>query len=84
MMRETTADRESVTSMQVLDFADDITLLSNNHRDIQEKIHRLTIKANSIGPQVNTKKTKLVKQNTKITRPITANHMPVIEIKEFI
>ena len=74
---------ELTTTLEDLDFADDIVLLSSSHKDMQEKINSLILKANTIGMKINIGKTKLLKQNARNEQPITINGIPVEEVKEF-
>jgi hypothetical protein len=44
-----------------LDFADDITLLSHSHQQMQEKLTQVERRAVETGQSINTKKTKVLK-----------------------
>ena len=58
--------RWTLTSiLEDLDYADDIGLLSNRHKDMQEKMDKLTRTAPQIGLKLNTAKTKLMRINNK-------------------
>jgi hypothetical protein len=48
------------TTLEDLDFADDLALLSENHQDAQEKTIRLHYFASQIGLQINSSKTKIM------------------------
>ncbi|KAI0228948.1 putative uncharacterized transposon-derived protein F52C9.6 [Lamellibrachia satsuma] len=67
--------RWTLTSiLEDLDYADDIGLLSNRHKDMQEKMDKLTTTAPQIGLKLNTAKTKLMRIN-KTDNPITINNI---------
>ena len=62
--------RWTLTSiLEDLDYADDIGLLSNRHKDMQEKMDKLTTTAPQIGLKLNTAKTKLMRFNNKTDNP---------------
>ena len=46
-----------------LDYADDIGLLSSRHKDMQERMDKLTTTAPQIGLRLNTAKIKLTRNN---------------------
>ena len=50
-------------TVEDLNFADDIVLLSQRHSDSQVKTSRMTSAAKSIGLKVNIKKTKVLRKN---------------------
>jgi hypothetical protein len=89
LMRETTKDKRreiqwTLTSViEDLDFADDIGLLSNRHQDIQEKIQRLSDTASSIGLNINSGKTKYLKNNTTVNNPVKISNQEVEKVTEF-
>jgi hypothetical protein len=89
MIKETTAEKPrgiqwTLTSfLEDLVFADDITLLTHSFKNMQEKTNVMIEKASNIGLKVNTKKTKLLKQNTVNTGHIIVNDFPVHEVDEF-
>ncbi|KAL9954136.1 hypothetical protein ACROYT_G041634 [Oculina patagonica] len=73
LMRRTTAGKKRgiqwtlTTTLEDLDFAEDIGLLSNRHNDNQE----------------NVRKTKLMKLNTTKNQPVTINNQQLEEVNEF-
>ena len=71
------------TTLEDLDYADDIGLLSNRHQDIQAKSDSLLTTASSIGLKMNTKKTKLMRKNTFNNNPIIINGNSIDEVTEF-
>jgi hypothetical protein len=48
-----------------LDFADDIALLFHSHQQMQEKLTQVERRAAETGLSINSKKTKVLKSNTK-------------------
>ena len=81
LMIETTKNgnrgiRWTLTSiLEDLDYADDIGLLSNRHKNMQEKMDKLTRTALQIGLKLNTAKNKLMRINNKTENPITINNI---------
>ena len=65
------------TLTSILDYADDIGLLSSRHKDMQEKMDKLTTTAPQVRLKLNTAKTKLMKNNYKTDNPITINNSNV-------
>lgn len=69
VMRNTTSDIPRVirwgtlTTLEALDFADDIVLFSHSHQHIQDKTHRLHEYAGNIGLKINAKKTEVMTLN---------------------
>ncbi|KAI0218752.1 hypothetical protein LSAT2_029555 [Lamellibrachia satsuma] len=61
--------------LEDLDYADDIGLLSSRHKDMQEKMDKLTTTTPQIGLKLNTAKTKLMRINYKTYNPITINNI---------
>ncbi len=77
VMRNTTGDKKRgiswtlFSSLEDLDFADDIALLSSKQDHIQEKTDRLCQHADQVGLGINAKKTKLMCINTPPTAKVT-------------
>ena len=71
------------TQLEDLDYADDIALLSSKHQHMQEKTERLCKHAESIGLQINTDKTKVLRINNKETNPITIKGRSVEDVDTF-
>lgn len=69
VMRNTTSDIPrgirwgTFTTLEDLDFADDIVLFSHSHQHIQDKTHRLHEYAGNIGLKINAKKTEVMTLN---------------------
>lgn len=72
-MRNTTSDIPrgirwgTFTTLEDLDFADDIVLFSHSHQHIQDKTHRLHEYAGNIGLKINAKKTEVM--TLKVNNP---------------
>ena len=71
------------TSLEDLDFADDITLLASSHKDMQEKLNRLISFASNVGLKLNKNKTKLIKQNAGSNQPIKIDNTEVEIVNNF-
>ena len=90
IMKRTTNGRNNgiqwtlLTQLDDLDFADDLALLSHNHRQMQNKTNRLVEESAKVGLQINTKKTELMKINTTSNTPVTAREEPIKEVESFV
>jgi len=66
VLRQTTADTPrgirwgTFSTLEDLDFADDLALLSHTHQHIQEKTTRLRMFSNQIGLRINTRKSEVM------------------------
>ena len=67
-----------------LDFADDITLLSHRHRDIQELTNDLATTGKHICLNINAGKTKILKVNSKSNKPILLDTIRIEEVSNFV
>ena len=72
------------TQLDDLDFADDLALLSHNHRQMQEKTSRLETTSARTGLRINKKKTEVMRINATVNAPITVNGEPVKEVESFV
>jgi hypothetical protein len=63
-----------------LDFVDDIALLSHSHQQMQEKLTQVERRAAETGQSINTKKTKVLKSNTKTRGDLTVNGQNLEEV----
>ena len=61
------------TQLDDLDFADDLALLSHNHRQMQEKTSQLETTSARTGLKINKKKTEVMRINAIVNAPITVN-----------
>ena len=74
IMRKTTRRKRGIQwgldTMEDLDFADDLALLSTSRRNLQQKTNQLEVYANRTGLHTNTAKTKVMKIKTGDNQPI--------------
>ena len=74
IMRKTTRRKRGIQwgldTMEDLDFADDLALLSTSRRNLQQKTHQLEVHAKRTGLHTNTAKTKVMKIKTGDNQPI--------------
>ena len=54
-----------MTSLEDLDFADDLALLSRRIQDMGDKTRALEEQGAKVGPKINATKTKLMRMGTK-------------------
>ena len=87
VMRQTTADQPRgirwtlFSTLEDLDFADDLALLLHTLQHMQEKPSRLCIYAQQVGLKVSLKKTKLMMLNVSNPAAVKVNgeHLPTAE-----
>ena len=70
-------------TLEDLDFADDIVLLSHRHGDSQVKTTRMAAAAKSIGLKVNANKTKILRVNANNQQPIQIYQEDIEDVQEF-
>lgn len=70
--------------LEDLDFADDISLLSHTHQQMQHKIHALAETARRTGLFKNTCKTKAMRFNTAQIAPVILEDQPLEEVDSFV
>lgn len=79
VMRKTTEDSSQgirwslFSTLDDLDFADDLALLSHTHQHMQEKTTRLQKHGQQIGLRISTKKTETMTLNVKRPAPVQVN-----------
>ena len=89
VMKETALGEKSgikwtfTETLDDLEFADDISLLSHRYSDIQRKSDELARNAGKIGLQINTNKTKMLRNNRQTADPITIGGRDIEEVTEF-
>lgn len=89
VMRRTTEDtprgiRWSLFStLEDLDFADDLALLSHTHQHIQEKTSRLQTFGQQVGLRISTKKTEAMTLNVNTPAPVKANGTDLQQTNQF-
>ena len=90
IMKTTTTGRNNgiqwtlLTQLDDLDFADDLALLSHNHRQMQDKTSRLAETSAGTGLSINLKKTELMKINSTVDTPVTVEGESIREVQSFI
>ena len=73
----------ATTTLEDLDFADDIALLSHRHQDMQEKTDAMATTAGNLGLKVSTKKTKGMRMNARVQENIKLNGDEIEEVDNF-
>ena len=73
----------ATTTLEDLDFADDIALLSHRHQDMQEKTDAIATTAGNFGLKVSTKKTKGMRMNARVQENIKLNGDEIEEVDDF-
>ena len=73
-----------LSSLEDLDYADDIALMSHRHQDIHQKTESLSDIASTIGLKVNKKKTQVMRINTTSNAPVTLDGTPIEDVQEFV
>ena len=72
-----------MTVLQNPDYGDDIGLLSSKHQDAQQKAERLSKTANTIGLNVNAKKTQVMRKSTRVNDPVMIDGKHLEDFEEF-
>ena len=73
----------ATTTLEDLDFADDIALLSHRHQDMQEKTDAMSTTAGSLGLKISAKKTKSMRMNARVHDNIRLNGENIEEVSDF-
>lgn len=90
VMKNTTSDKARgikwtlFSSLEDLDFADDIALLASRHDHMQEESSRLNHYGKQIGLEINIPKTKDMRINTKSEADITIDGTAIKKVEDFI
>ncbi|VDP73307.1 unnamed protein product [Schistosoma curassoni] len=66
-----------------LNFADDLTLLTHTHQQMQRKATRVAAASASVGLNIYKGKSKIIKYNTENTKPITLDEEAVEQVESF-
>ena len=88
-MKETTLRTKAGTkwtftaTLDDLDFADDISLLSHRHGDVQSKSENRARHAGKLRLKINTKKTKSLRNNSQKADPIMIEGHIIEDVTEF-
>ena len=89
VMRKTTSDRVRgirwtlLSTLEDLDFADDLALLSHTHQHMQEKTTRLGMFAQQVGLKISRKKTEVMMLNVSNPSPVKVNGEDLQKTEEF-
>ena len=71
------------TKLEDLDFADDLALLSSKYRDIQLKTQKLHDNASQVGLKININKTKVMRLNPNVQKPVKINENEIEDVNTF-
>jgi sorting nexin-29 len=71
------------STLEDLDYADDVGLLSSRHQDMQEKTTIFKETAEYLGLKINKKKSKVMKINNRTDTPIKIDNEPLEETETF-
>ena len=71
------------TSLEDLDFADDLALLSHRIQDMRDKTRALEVLSAKVGLKINATKTKLMRIGTKRGDGVSVAGEPIDEVDEF-
>ena len=85
VMKKTTDSKRGITwsiftTLEDLDFADDIALLSSRHSDMQEKTERLS----QLGLQLNANKTEEMRFNVTSSNKLKVDGKEIKQVDKFI
>ncbi|KAL9982039.1 hypothetical protein ACROYT_G010825 [Oculina patagonica] len=72
------------STLEDLDFADDIVLISSKYEHIQNKTNRLVDNAGRVGLKLNAHKCKAMRMNTRIEDKVTIGREEVEDVEEFV
>ena len=90
VMRNTTKDKKRgiqwtlLTTLEDLDFADDLALLATSNSHQQEKTDRLDHYSSKVGLAISNPKSKTMSINTKSITPITIKGENLEEVDDFV
>ena len=89
MRRTTEGQRNGIrwnctTTLEDLDFADDIVLLSSKHQQIQDKTNRLVDNAGRVGLKLNAQKRKVMRTNARREDKVMIERKEVEDVEEFV
>ena len=72
-----------MTVLEDLDYADDIGHLPSKHQDAQQNAGRRSKAADTIGLNVNTKKTHVQRKNARVNDPVMIDGKQLEDAEEF-
>jgi hypothetical protein len=89
VMRNVNRDRRGirwglVDGLEDLDFADDLCLLSEAHREMQAKLGDLTKEAGKVGLAINVKKAKALRVNMNKKEPFMLRDESIEDVESFV
>ena len=71
------------TKLEDLDFADDLALIASKYQDIQRKTANLKCNAERIGLKINTRKTKIMRFNTRMEERVRLDEERLEDVEQF-
>ncbi|XP_063419902.1 uncharacterized protein LOC134705061 [Mytilus trossulus] len=83
MAEETVFNGTMFTLMDDLDFADDIALLYDNHKQMQDKLEQVEKRAGETGLSINNNKIKVLKSNTKVLVSLMVKTQALEKVESF-
>ena len=83
VMKETALGDKSGIKWTFTDTLDDLDFADDRYSDIQRKSDELARNAGKIGLQINTNKTKMLRNNSQTADPITIGGRDIEEVTEF-
>ena len=72
-----------LSTLEDLEYADDIVLLSSKYQDIQQKTENLKKTACTLGLRINTHKTKTLRNNKSNNTPVITEEEELEDVQEF-
>jgi len=90
IMKETTREQRNGIQWKLgeqledLEFADDISLVSSNNQQMQDKTAQLTANSIKLGLRRNVSKTKVMKVNCTNSRPVKTRDTILEEVTSFV
>ena len=90
VMKEATRDKgrgirwRFTTTLEDLDYADDIALVSSRFQDIQEKTTRVDKTARSVGLKINQGESKVLRINNRNENPVAVDGRDLEDVQKFV
>ena len=72
-----------MTTLEELDFTEDLTLLCHSHQQMQEKTSEIAAISSRMGLNVNKDKTKILKVNAVSVEPVKVEGNEIEEVETF-
>ena len=70
-------------TLEDLDFADDLALLSHTHQHTREKTRRLSKFGQQVGPQISKRKTEVMTLNINASAPVLLDDQALLSTETF-